>query len=67
MEMKDAPSAQRSGQSRKYNSSLMKGVWNSLKDDPDDNLDVRFFDFSEALDSPTSNKEEVDLLILLGP
>lgn len=44
-----------------------EGCMDHIKGRPDNNLEVRFFNFLEAPDSPTLNEEEVNPLVPLGP
>jgi hypothetical protein len=49
----------------RYNSWLRKGVWKPSEDDPEDNLEVNFLDFTELPDSPKPDYD--DPLVVLGP
>lgn len=63
MEIKNSAPTQHLVQSRMFDSWLTKGVWNASKDNPDDNIEVRFFGFSEAPNSPKPKADKVDPLV----
>lgn len=50
----------------KYDAWLVKGVWKP-EEEPEDNQEIKFFDFSEQPDSPKPDREEDDPLLPLGP